>query len=830
MKKTAIICIISLLLALFLPFSVYARTDTGTNAELLTALGICQDKVTLQQTVTRGEFAEYIANIYYGGKTAVTREKAVELVMDMGYMDMASSGEFEPDIPIRNDVAAKAAVELLGYGFKVKTASDYWTVAAQMKLVNGMKHTAFLSGEELVKLLTSLMEADACVMLSAGNGQTQYKLVKAYEAFFDVTKVEGQVTAAEGRSLSDSKAAGTGMARIDGKLYETKYPLEDFLGLNVEAYVRMTDDLIIYAADDSTDKIYITDDILNRDKSTIRQIVADKENGGTKSYNLAADVEVIINNDGYFAYTLSDLLIDYGSITLVDNDGDSRYDVVRVESYQMLAVNYIENTNMSIGDFYGNDINDLAELDGVTVTRNGKAAYFSEIMQDDIVGVAIDKGGNYAKIIATSETASGVAEAVDEDEITLDGVVYKLAPAYQKVPDEKKIAISTGDTLTVALDMYGRIAYVKRSMTGSLRYGYMTKAFASEVDDSFEVKIYTDSGEFVTYPVSYKAKLNSTEEFSLDNMRSVFCSSGNTVVPQLVKYRINADNEITAIFSQGSTKLTRDFDFAQRAEISGSRVLSDGGDFMYNSSTVIFSVPDPDPAVDSDEEDYAIVRRALNSSTEYEYTEIAAYDVDEFGYAKAIVSRTSADLGATINDNILRDTEIFVVKKVMHTVNSDNEPIIKLIGLDKESEKEYVIRQNKFSLVDGTGSKPKIERGDALIILTDFVTDYVVDVHVVCDASSSNYSITKKKISSGVPYYEVMRGKVHNRLGATLKTSAVKSPVNNSDYQLYPATGACVFVVEDGEVRYGSMGDVRIGDDVLVRSRAGVIWEVIIYR
>ena len=849
MKKIALICVISLLSALLLPFSSYAAVKTKINSEFLYELGICARDVSKTERITRGEFAEYIAYIYYGGKSEFNREDAIKLMIEKGFIDMASSGNFEPNLPIRNDVAAKAAVELLGHGFKVKTADDYWYVATQLKLVNAMRPTTFLSGGELVKLLTGILDADALVAESPGNTLTSFKVVKGCEAFFDIQKVKGQVTAAGGRSLSDKKPAGDGMARIDGKLFETDFPMEDLLGLKVAAYVRMSDDMIIYAEDISTEKVYITDDILDRNRTTLREIVTEDENGKVKEYSIATNAEVIINNDGYFGYSLSDLLIEYGSITLVDNNHDRVYDVVRIESYRVLAVNYTENTNMSIGDFYGNDINDLAELDGVTVTRDGREAFFSEIMQDDVVGVAIDMGGNYAKIVATSDSITGRVEGIEDDEITVDGTLYKLAPKYISAPVSNKIAIAMGDTITATLDMYGRIAYVKKAQSGNLRYGYLTNIFLDDGQGTAEMKIFTENDEFATYSVSRRAKLNSGTEMSNSNIRNEFFTTPatpNKATPQLIKYRINKDNEIMAVYTADDTdKFKEDYKFTDdptdtdaskrrwRTEMSGGRVVvgrkisglgggPNDGDFLYNSQTVVFRVPKADRY--DKEEEYYIADKLLNSSSEYAKIKISAFDVDEFGYVKAILCQPYEDV-STAPPADTKDGAIFVLSKIVETINADNEPIIKLIGLDRSSEQEYVVEQSNFDLVRNTDGSYKYQKGDAVFVVTDFVTDYAVNVVMLGNKATSSAVLgTGNGDSKGVWYYEAVRGKVENRLGSTLKVKV------GTIYNVFQATGASFFVVEDGAVRYGSAGDVRIGDEIILRARAGVVKEVIIYR
>ena len=820
MKKTVYVCIISIIMSLFCPFVSVNAEEVGVNenAELLAALGVCGSDIAAKDYITRGQFAEYIMNIYYGGKASA--DDAVSFALENGYINNASSGSFEPDMNIRNDVAIKAVVDILGYSFNVKNADDYWTEAGRLKLTKGLEKEGFLTGAECAELLAAALKEDAYVFSGISGEDVNLERKEAIKAFFDIRIVKGTVTKVEDRGLTGGKSVGKNCIKIDNTVYEYEFDMLPFLGMNVKAYVREKDDIIVYAEDNSRNSVTITDNVIDRDTSTINEIVT--YDGDRKiSYKLDRDVDVVINGKGRFGYTLKDLLPEYGSLTLVDNDGNGRYEVVRVESYTTVAVNYIETTNRTIGDFYGNDIKNLSEYDSLEVTRDGREAYFSELLQDDVVGVAADEDKSHAVIKATSDKVYGAISSLSGDEIAVDGKKYEFAPFYKNLPKDKKPSVSVGDDIIAGLDMYGRVAHIRQNSNKLLKYGYMVNAYVSDHGKNM-MKIFTSSGEMLTYSVVDKAKINDSLKFTNESVRAVL-GNGTKVTPQLIKYSINGKNEIVRIYSSNSDKLSCDFDFANRSEASGSRVFSDNGDFMYTTSTVIFSVPDPD--IDSDDSDYAVVRKALPEVTAYDYTKIAAYDVDSFGIAKAVVSRTSADINAKITSDIKRDTPLLIVTDIMTCISDDDEIMQKICGYDKESKKEYYIRENKYSLIDN------VEKGDAIICLRDSVTDYVTDVLIVNKASDSKYFIAKDKIGTGkIPYYEVLRGKVYNRLGSVLRVSTADKPSKESDYKLYPASGAAVFVVENDDVRYGNIGEIQIGDEVLIRARASVIWEVIIYR
>ena len=817
-RTTAYLLILTIIISLFSGFTVLAEA-ASYDVAMLSALGIADNDINDNDGyVTRGQFAEYIARMANGGKK-VTREEAIGFVLENGYINNAASGDFEADMPIRNDIAVKAIVDILGYSFRVEKADDYWTVGATLKINGGMSKTGLLTKENCGKMLCNALDSTALEFSGATGEGVEFAKVDAVKALFDLKIIEGDVDAVEGRSVTGIGGVGANEVKISGNVFDTEYDMSDLLGLSVIAYVRLSDNTIVYAKDDSRALIFLTDDKLDRAKTTISEIALKDSN---KKYRLESDVDVILNNNGVFGYTLSDMLPDYGSITLIDNDGNGKYDIVKVMSYHTVAVNYVDPTTKSIGGFYGVSFRDLDELDGVKVTRDGKEIYFSEILQDDVVGVAFDRSGEYAEIIVSNEKVDGIVEAIDEEEgeIVIDGEVYDLAPFWLKLDPQSKPIINPGDNITITLDIYKRAAYIKKSATGTMRYGYMLRAFDDELETK-GVKIFADDGMMYEYNVSDKAKMDDGREFNRANIFAIFENDGIKVTPQLVKYRLNSENEVVRIYSGKSDELVCDFPFAQRAE-SGNRILSSsGGDFVYDNTTVIFSVPHP-TLNDVDESDYRVTKKAI--TTTYDYTQIAGYDVDDFGIAKCVVSRSTASQDAKFNDNDRRDTGLLIVSKIIKTIDDDDEPIMVLSGFDKKEEKKYYFKQEKFHLLDN------VESGDAVMCLKDYITEYVVDLEIVNDANVKKYGVVTKKISSGIPYYETIRGKVYSRLGAVLKIADKENPKTVADYKMYPATGATVIIVEGSKPRYGNIGEVCEGDEILLRSRANVVWEVVIYR
>ena len=250
MKKIAYLCLVSIITLLFNNLCVFSQeTVISNDAQMLAALGICSEDIQSKETVSRGEFSKYLLNIYNGGKKSVSDEEAVSFAVDNGYINNASSGNFEADMAIRNDVAAKAVVDFLGHSYKVQDAADYWVVAGSLELVYGMNRYDLLTGENCVKLLIGLLEADAHVFKGMDGEDFVFEKTEALDAYYDLSLIKGQVVAVENRSLINQNTVGVNCVKINNRIYEYQYDMTEFLGLNVKAYVRDEDGMVLYASD-----------------------------------------------------------------------------------------------------------------------------------------------------------------------------------------------------------------------------------------------------------------------------------------------------------------------------------------------------------------------------------------------------------------------------------------------------------------------------------------------------------------------------------------------------------------------------------------------------
>ena len=835
-KKSMVLCLICLILINIccLP-AVSEAEEAAQGIGILEILGICSPEILEKETITRGEFAQIAINFQNSGSFSAlsdtkfsdvpkTHENsgAIAALTDLGYINGDENGKFNPNEPILVSHAVKIMVEILGYGFYTDGIPDYLFQAQSLGLLAGVNTNGSLSGEACVQLLANALEAKTLVPSKIGS-QVELAKEKAIEAFYDLNRVSGVVQAIGDLSLTGAYGNIGDSAVVDGVTYDNEYDeLRTLLGYQVSLYVRNTDQTIIYAQPRKNSSVTVIDKDIVKSDCSMKTLAVLDENGREIYYDFDDEVDVIYNGNGYYAYTLEDILPEYGSVTMIDNDNDGEYEVVRVENYLTAAVNSADFENYRILDLYGRTYPEMKDVKELYITKNGKKALFSDMFQGDVAGIGMDKDGKYANVVISNQKANGIVQTVSEKEITIGNETYEFAPSFTNLVESVRPALRPGDKINATLDIYGRIAYVKKN-SDRLEYGYLINVEKKSVY-GYEIKLLTEAGSVEIYPVADDAKIDDKAKVDEENLIKYFSETSKIISPTLIKYRLNAEGEISRLYSESSGLFVRDFDYKKRSEAGGARVFSDDGDFVYDMSTVIFNVPDPDYVEECEDSEYTSPKN-VTSYVDYNTSEVAAFDVNEFGVAGAVVKRSTVFRSRTMTADEKRVLPILVVTEIRESVNPKGDDIKMVCGYDRSGKQTYAVREENYSLLSD------VEPGDAIICLVDGITNYLVDLYMVNKRSNTTYNIQKDKVGSGnIAYYEVVFGKVYNRYGDILKTSYITSPSRPMDYKLFPASGCVVMVVNSkNKVRYGTLSEVGIGSTVLIRASASAVWEIILY-
>ena len=100
------------------------------------------------------------------------------------------------------------------------------------------------------------------------------------------------------------------------------------------------------------------------------------ENGRLKSARLSPSADALYNFSFYRDFTAEDMKIKQGALVLIDNTGDSKYDIVRMEEYRSMQIFSASVSAEKISDSKGNvlSISELIE-NNYPIIENGKVIF-----------------------------------------------------------------------------------------------------------------------------------------------------------------------------------------------------------------------------------------------------------------------------------------------------------------------------------------------------------------------------------------------------------------------------------------------------------------------
>ena len=257
----------------------------------------------------------------------------------------------------------------------------------------------------------------------------------------------------------------------------------------------------------------------------------------TKSLKLETKVESKVK----FFFNYAELSADSGAallnsyvglnddieITVIENNGDNKYDIVSAKKYNYDRVDAVEaEKDRFDGTFesFAFDFEDDTKVISI-VDKNGDAMEIADFAEDDVIAYMSDnnKGKNYKwiEVINLGQNAvTGTVTEENDDAVYVDGTEYGLAIAD---------IVKLGDEGTFYLTRTGKIFDSEKSASVSGNYAYIlgtTLDANTGWDKAWQVKMLTKDNEVVTYTVRDGFSINSAAQIDQDD---------NTSTVQLLK-------------------------------------------------------------------------------------------------------------------------------------------------------------------------------------------------------------------------------------------------------------------------------------------------------
>lgn len=680
--------VISMLLvsAMMIPNIVMAR-DKNTYADIpekLYKLFLLESKPEdLEKEITRAEAVGYFlsfSGIEAGKDTGsysfsdVDRKTQAAAHIEQAYMNGLVNGyednTFHPEENMTVAQAAVVFINILGYN-RVANSNDYPYGIMQTANETGITKDMSVNPNENIKLGDFLKMMDNAkdtppLELDISNldkgsfvvDNDKSLLSEKHKIFYD----KGIITANYLTSLTEETGYANSVV-IGEELYELGERCtneSDLLGCIVEFYYyeNKGDRVLLWAEPTSKNSILeIDSENIDDFSDGTYTYVKGRENGREYKASLDKYADVIYNGmvdlhpDESNGYIPED-----GSVRLIDNDGDGKYEVVIIEEYTTIFAESVYTDSYTIVDKYTGGETVFEENGDLKIEfyKDGAKSGFSQISPNNVISYAKSRStnsGSVMRVFISDKSIDGAVTYRREEcgvwYVTIDGENYKLS-SYAR----KNAGIEVRDSGTFYLDFKGNVVGLRAVASTGLQYGYLMKAYIDNEDtEKVVLKILTLSGKILFFDMAEKAKFNGETGVSNENIIELlkYGETGKKYdkpVGQPIKYASNTRGEVTKLITcittpGGSTDVNKErirpYHFYSWYSTYYPDTRSVGMSYGVKEDAVVFRIPDLNSQIAGLTTDADFSVEDINSYGHEWGFRFNAFDADDMNYCSLLL-------------------------------------------------------------------------------------------------------------------------------------------------------------------------------------------------
>lgn len=758
---------------------------------------------------------------------------AIGFVTGRKIMNGTGDGKFRPDDYIMCRDAVKTVVSTLGYEMTAQQKggypNGYITVANELGITTDFNMTEYITKNELFVLLHEAYDAPI-MTYEMESGKVSYgsdEDVTLLSYYRDIYEYKGIVT---GSYLTELNQFGEtslteNQIMIDGVVYETTVSgPERFLGYYVEYFVEeKEDDTVVSIKLHKSNKeitVHAEDILPESTKSRLRYV---DENNKTKSVNISPIADFVYNREAVPGFDGKKLIPGNGFVKLLDNDGDSKYDVVFIEDYETFPVERIMTNGVPVNKFKSDgtqqlDIGEFSKTDVIEIEKNGEKVSVNDLKANDVLSVMISESGEILTAEVSSESVTGTVTGINNNEgtITIDNTSeYIITPELKRAwenGDVKKPALN--EFCTVYTDVFSNAAYISIGTTGNI-YGYLRKITYNEDAESAQFRVFNIAdGSWNTFVSHPKMTVNGTEVKDFSKIRSFVTEK------QLIRFKANGDGKIREL--ETATIYTAD-EQAQAVENDKFRAMatttstrwryqnaSINSQYYMTDDTLVAYIPVSESH--ADEESYY----ALEKYTSYKGDSIhnfQVFDYDEEMCVKVLLRYGEGGGGSTD----VSTGGFLIIDEVYESLNGDGDEVAAVKCL--YGGREITLYTTEFSkelFMDA-------QKGDIVQVSLDADGRLFAEEEIF---TVSDGWITK-------PTYVTNFHDLRNIIAA--EVSRVGEVTNGytttgGDYNFRHGGSVYVYDMKNDEFYVGTKSDMEVGDFVVIRYRESSVQEIVVYK
>lgn len=778
--------ILSLLLIFTMIFTLPAvasasNADDSAPYQLLSQLGVTTDvKGNADGNVTRAEFTAMVvrgANML--GLTPDTTvfedcsnspfNTEIHIAKALGITNGTSAHTFSPDLTVSTAVASKMAVAALGYSDKAEAMGGYpaayLQLASSLKLLGGVEAQGdVISLSDAYVLVYNMILADAAVVSGVEDGNLLVSTSKGVNLLtenFGYTHIEGVVDTVCGHGVNYGSDSGNSI-EIAGVFYKTDFDFTHLLGYSVDAWCDK-DGFIRAAVPTDSNKTHEidSDDVVSYSSHILK--VYNEETDREKSYEMERGFSFIWNGRA-IAHCDDDFKFPEGTLALVDNDANGKYDFAIANKTEHFVVAGINAVNGVIYDEKSAIKSISLESDDnytVSLLVNGAPASVYELEENMVCEVLMSRDGGLCKISAEPSIVSGTVSEKGTDYCVIDGKEYKYTSYFNSLG----ITLSLGTAYDLLLSSDNRIVSVANLSQSAMKYGYyMDYSKKGGLDSTVSLKIMTTLGEIVTFEVKDKLMLDGAPIDASSNSLRTLLKTGDIPNYQVVRYKesngvithLDTADSADAAWTVGQWEpddnaLTK---FVDKKTVHYRSSVTFGIPNVSFKNAVIFEVPrDLKTRSDVKYSDELFMVTGSGTISNDTTPTVDAYDYDERYLPSVIVLYRSTDSSVLATPS--SSSVGYMVRELSDAIDSEGAQLklLKVFGGGKYQQ--FFIDATSYHQMTLQGKIPA--RGDIVRLTTNY-KGYVVGISkdVTYDESAKTATVNYGQSGVSTTSYEYL--------------------------------------------------------------------------
>lgn len=637
------ICVILLITTFIVPQIALANdtvVENNADIDLLKTLGVFPTDLMPGMPLTRNDLARIYFRILFPEQADAEyipvenrfsdlgdEHFAANYVSQTGIMNGYSDGTFRPDGTLSYNEIAKTLVCFLGYKDMAESKGGYpfgyIITASELGLSDFADSGNIVSTDVAAALFIIAANADLMEIKSISQDGVSYiKSESNYlEKYLDIYSLEGIVTSNYLDNIYEtgnkSRFHFVNIGDTETELTENNLSLRNYIGYNVKAFVYQSNEndipeLLWYEIVDTNEYKINSTNFGGYDVNS-NKISYFTEKGKKKSFDING-AYVIYNNSLCESYEehIINPFVNPGAdaeITLLDNDDDTKIDVVIVRSYKSYVISKIVD-----GKIYNTyhpsvifDIKDFEDGDYALTNVYGKTIPVSALEEGDIISVLIDADGDIKEIIVSVDFYVGYVSEIRRNSGLVSGIVvdkqyFEFASRYAEEFSEKP-TFEIGDKVKLFFDFNQKICNIETAAYSSEVLGYLIDMAVdtNNFSDTVNVRILTNTGDVLVTKLRDTLKVNGNK-IDAENIFDIigYAPNGVDAKRQIIEYEYDYENDclISIVTVDERIDETRDglYKYKNVPVDATKRFRSSTKSFdaklLLTSNSVVFVIPD----------------------------------------------------------------------------------------------------------------------------------------------------------------------------------------------------------------------------------------------